>query len=213
MAACARCGTRYSGGVRLCRNCGGVLPPAELDDGEIARGTAAHVPFVAASEGIRICPRCGRIVPAKRTGCESCPTHPPIVVPPQRGGACFVRVTSDYHCAGCASWVPLRLFAADGVPVCVLCNHLQNQPVFFWRVVAKHAHSVADLAGPDPEGRNPTPGVTIAARNPFRSIGMDVARVEGDDIREDDDVPRFLSVGPRAARSRRASSFLRSRPR
>lgn len=197
MSACPRCQTRYSGAVRLCRNCGADLPPAGTDDPPVASAKAERVPFVPPSVGLRICPRCGRIVPAKSVGCGACTgAAAPIVVPPRSDGAYWARVACEYRCTACKSWVPLAAFSSEGESICVLCNASQPQPLFFWRVVLTHAHAVADLAGPDPEGRAPVPGVTLATSNPYRDIGMDDVDIEGAATREDDDVPRGLRAGP-----------------
>lgn len=202
MSSCPKCQTRFSGGARLCRNCGTDLSAvADGDEGRAlddrAPRATPRVPFVPPSVGIRTCPRCGRIVPATVLTCAECSgASAPIVVPPRADGAYWARVRCEYHCAGCKSWVPLASFGSSGDSTCVLCNHPQAQPLFFWRVVLKHAHAVADLAGPDPEGRAPTPGVSIATKNPYKELGVDAAEIAGDAMREDDDVPRALFAGP-----------------
>lgn len=197
MSACPRCHTRFSGAARLCRNCGAELPLAVADVEASPRAREERVPFVPASVGLRTCPRCGRIVPAKAVVCASCPgAAAPIVVPPRSDGGYWGRVACDFRCSGCASWVPLAGFSSDGGAICVLCNVTTALPLFFWRVVLTHAHAVADLAGPDPEGRAPIAGVTIGRTNPYRDVGMDDVDVPGDASREDDDVPRGLRAGP-----------------
>jgi hypothetical protein len=198
MSACARCGTRYSGAARLCRNCGAELGAAEpRDEVDVAREAAKNPPFVSPSVGIRVCPRCGRVVPSKELACTTCNDHaPPIIVPPRADGAYWARVTLEYRCEGCKANVPLGVFEPEGGVACVLCNHSTKPSLFFWRVVLKHAHTVADLSGPDPEGRSATAGVSIAAANPFATVGVDVTDIEGDAMREDDDVPQKLRAGP-----------------
>lgn len=90
----------------------------------------------------------------------------------------------------------LRSFAADGRSECGLCGHVQDQALLFWRMVLKHAHAVGDLAGPSPEGRLPRAGITIGPRNPYRLIGLEVAELEDERVREEDDTASDLAAGP-----------------
>jgi hypothetical protein len=92
--------------------------------------------------------------------------------------------------------VPFHSFAADGRSECALCGHVQDQALLFWRMVLKHAHAVGDLAGPAPEGRLPQAGVEIGPRNPYRVIGLDVAELEDERVRVEDDTASDLAAGP-----------------
>ena len=191
MAECPKCQTSYSGAARLCRNCGTAL------DAPVIAESVVAVDVVLPSVGIRVCPRCGRCVPAKQQRCAACPgSDAPLVVPPRADGAYWVRVSAEYHCSGCKSRVPFASFAADGRSECSLCGHVQDQALIFWRMVLKHAHAVGDLAGPAPEGRLPRAGMAIGPRNPYRVIGLDVAELEDERVREDDDTASRLVAGP-----------------
>ena len=191
MSACPRCQTRYSGGARICRNCSAPLPAPDAAD------AAEVVALVLPSEGVRVCARCGLCVPAKLRACASCAAPgEPRVVPPRADGGYWVRVRCEYRCAGCASRVPFRSLAADGRSECVLCGHLQDHALLFWRAVLGHAHAVGDLAGPAPEGRAPQPGVVIGPRNPYRTVGLDVAELEDERVRADDDMESDLAAAP-----------------
>jgi hypothetical protein len=153
--------------------------------------------MVLPSVGIRVCARCGRCVPAKQQRCDACPGAPaPVVVPPRADGAYWVRVSCEYRCAGCTSRVRFGSFAADGRSECGLCRHLQDQALLFWRTVLKHAHAVGDLAGPAPEGRLPQAGTAIGPRNPYRFIGLDLAELEDERVRVEDDTASDLIAGP-----------------
>jgi hypothetical protein len=183
--------TSYSGAARLCRNCGGPLPEPEVAE------SVGAIDLVLPSVGTRVCVRCGRCVPAKEPRCAACPASPaPLVVPPRADGAYWVRVTCEYRCAGCTSRAPFHSFAADGRSECSRCGHLQDQALLLWRMVLRHAHAVGDLAGPAPEGRLPRAAVTIGPRNPYRLIGLDVAELEDDRVREGDDTASDLAAGP-----------------
>ena len=189
MAACPKCKTSYSGGARLCRNCGGALPPADAPDPSAVANVLplaeAARNVVPPSEGVRVCVDCGRSVPAKHASCGPCGGVRATRIAPRRpDGAYWVRVTCEYHCTGCKSRVPLRSFSADGGSECVLCRHVQDQPTMFWRMVLKHAHAVGDLAGAD------------VARNPYRNVGIDVGEVEDEPVRADDDMATQLVAGP-----------------
>ncbi len=167
------------------------MPPADAVE------PAEVVELVLPSVGIRVCARCGRCVPAKQRGCCACSGAPtPRVVPPRVDGAYWVRVRCEYRCAGCKSRVPLRSFAADGRSECVLCGHVQDQAILFWRTVLSHAHAVGDLAGPAPEGRLPQAGVEVGPRNPYRLVGLDVAELEDERMHEDDETATDLAAGP-----------------
>lgn len=146
--------------------------------------------------GLRVCAGCGRCVPAKQQRCNACPGATTRVVSPRADGAYWVRVTCEFRCAGCTARVPLQSFTADGQSECVLCAHAQDHALLFWRMVLKHAHAVGDLAGPAPEGRAPQPGVAIGPRNPYRTIGLDVAELEDEPVRADDDMATKLIAGP-----------------
>jgi hypothetical protein len=136
-------------------------------------------------------------VPAKQKACAGCDHAPaPRVVPPRRDSAYWVRVTCEYRCEGCKSRVPLRSFTAEGQSECVLCGHVQDQALMFWRMVLRHAHAVGDLAGPAPEGRLSQAGVEIGPRNPYRFVGLDVAELADERVREQDDTASDLAAGP-----------------
>lgn len=138
MSACPKCQTSYSGGARICRNCGGALEAAKPE-------AAPGVEVVPRSVGIRTCSRCGRCVPPTRERCVVCTGTSTQVVPAREDGASWVRISADYQCGGCSRWVPFRAFAEDGQSVCSACDHRQQHAIIFWRVLLKHAQSVVSL--------------------------------------------------------------------
>lgn len=196
MRACPRCQTRTGGGASLCRNCGGPLPPI----GPEVAAPGPVVAWVPPSVGIRACAQCGGCVPARAPHCARCGATAEVrVVPPRPDGAYWARVVLEYSCAACKAYWPLAAFDAEGRAVGAICGHVQDFPIFFWRVVLAHAHAVADLAGPDPEGRGGAPGASgesVAAENPFKDVGLSTSSAEGDAMRDDADVPRGLRAGP-----------------
>jgi DNA-directed RNA polymerase subunit RPC12/RpoP len=205
MATCPSCKTRYSGGASLCRNCGRPVPPADIAEAEaeeaddiagIAFRPGEPTPKVAAN-ALRICPRCGRAVPTRYKVCRVCRDEPAEPVPVVRrvDDAYWGHVAFEWACAGCTRRVPLSSLADDGRAVCPTCGHTQDLPALLWRTALRHAHAVADMAGPDPEGgavgRPP-----IAALNPFKEVGIERADAPGERVRPTDDMPTNLVAGP-----------------
>ncbi|WP_437976580.1 zinc ribbon domain-containing protein [Sorangium sp. So ce295] len=205
MATCPFCKTRYSGGALLCRNCGRPVPPADIAEeagiaeaaiAELALGPGDPTPNVAAN-ALRICPRCGRVVPTRHKACSVCRDDPsaPVEVVRRVDDAYWAHVAFAWACAGCSSRVPLASLADDGRAVCPTCGHTQELSALLWRTALRHAHAVADMAGPDPEGgavgRPP-----IAPLNPFKEVGIERADAPGERLRPDDDTPANLVAGP-----------------
>ncbi|WP_437715786.1 zinc ribbon domain-containing protein [Sorangium sp. So ce448] len=205
MATCPFCKTRYSGGALLCRNCGRPVPAADIAEeagiaeaaiAELALGPGDPTPNVAAN-ALRICPRCGRVVPTRHKACSVCRDDPsaPVEVVRRVDDAYWGHVAFAWACAGCSSRVPLASLADDGRAVCPTCGHTQELSALLWRTALRHAHAVADMAGPDPEGgavgRPP-----IAPLNPFKEVGIERADAPGERLRPDDDTPANLVAGP-----------------
>ncbi|WP_437486983.1 zinc ribbon domain-containing protein [Sorangium sp. So ce1014] len=204
MAMCPSCKTRYSGGARLCRNCGRPVPPAELAEAEFAEAEFAEADFGpgdpmpnVAANALRICPQCGRVVPTRQKACRVCGDDPPepVEVVRRADDAYWGHVAFEWACAGCSRRVPLASLADDGRAVCPTCSHTQELPALLWRTALRHAHAVADMAGPDPEGgaagRPP-----IATLNPFKEVGIERADAPGERLRPTDDTPANLVAGP-----------------
>jgi Zn finger protein HypA/HybF involved in hydrogenase expression len=81
-------------------------------------------------------------------------------------------VRCTFTCRQCGQSSPLDEPELEGVVSCPRCNAAQAFDVSAWEEGLAHAHAVADLAGPSPEGRFPEPGVSIAANNPFAGLGV-----------------------------------------
>jgi Zn finger protein HypA/HybF involved in hydrogenase expression len=123
-----------------------------------------------------VCHGCGVIAPTKRSTCSLCerPIGTSIeAVPPRADGCVWAFVRTEMKCRQCGQAAPLDEPDVDGTVTCPHCNALQAFDVSTWQDALAHAHALADLAGPDPEGRLPTPGVSIAGRNPYTPIGLD----------------------------------------
>lgn len=204
MATCPYCKTRYSGGALLCRNCGRPVPPAYIAEADTAEAEIAEadigpgdpMPNVAAN-ALRICPRCGRVVPTRQKACRVCRDDPsePVEVVRRVDDAYWGHVAFEWACGGCTQRVPLASLADDGCAVCPTCGHKQELPALLWRIALRHAHAVADMAGPDPEG-GAVGRPLIATLNPFRMVGIERADAPGERLRPADDTPTNLVAGP-----------------
>jgi len=192
--SCPKCETRYSGGARLCRNCGGPLLTAESTK-------PTTLTIVLPADGIRVCARCGVCVPASRERCELCKDPPaPRTVPPRSDGAYWVRASCGFRCRSCGvTGVPFGRFDHHGACVCGLCGAANENPsemaTMYWRTLLQHLHAVGDLAGPHPEGRH-AGAKSIAHANPFKQVGLDVTTAVGDRVRDDGESPSNLEAQP-----------------
>jgi hypothetical protein len=129
---------------------------------------------------IRICGGCGTIAPVQRASCSICQRAfppQPIVAAGGEGGAVWARIhEADFLCRGCGLRSPMTLtFAAEAE--CHRCGLHQAFPAGQWDKALARAHGVADLAGPDPEGRFPGPP-PVGAHNPHRSVGLEHTYLE-----------------------------------
>jgi hypothetical protein len=136
---------------------------------------SARPGFVAAGRGMAVCHHCGIVAPSQRSTCSRCSR--PIgtsleAVPPSADGTLWAHVRCTFTCRQCGQSSPLDEPELEGVVSCPRCNAAQAFDVSAWEEGLAHAHAVADLAGPSPEGRFPEPGVSIAANNPFAGLGV-----------------------------------------
>ena len=143
----------------------------------------APQPYAAPSgPPVCICPGCGVIAPSMRQSCLRCNTAfgpAPLAVSGRVGGAIWICITEcDFQCRGCGLRSPLHGFDVDGEVECQRCGLNQAFDTAQWKEALEHVHAVGDLSGPSPEGRNPTPGVSIAAQNPHRTLGVEHTQSE-----------------------------------
>lgn len=136
---------------------------------------AAPVRAGYSTDGMRICHGCGAIAPTQRTSCAICEqpfTRLEERAPERADGGYWAQIRTELTCRQCGSKSPIDEPDVDGTVTCLSCGTVQAFDVDAWEDAFKHAHAVADLAGPSPEGRNPTPGTSIAGQNPFTPIGI-----------------------------------------
>jgi hypothetical protein len=127
--------------------------------------------------GMRICPGCGIIAPLGRTACGVChaafgATAP--VAPGRVGPLLFACIHGcDFTCSACGKRSPLATIDIEGQVECMCCGIAQAFDAVQWTDALGHAHDVADLAGPSPEGQNPAPGRSIAGKSRHTNIGTE----------------------------------------
>lgn len=188
----------------MCRNCGRAVPPAEIAEAEVARAADPVVDFGAgearpnvATNALRVCPRCGRAVPTRQKICRVCRDDrpEPVEVVRRSDDAFWGHVAFEWACAGCQKRVPIASLADDGRTTCPACGRSQELSALLWRTALRHAHAVADLAGPDAEG-GVAGRAAIRAVNPFKDVGVERADAAGERLRLEDDTPSELVAGP-----------------
>jgi hypothetical protein len=130
---------------------------------------------------IRVCAGCGVIAPVQRSGCSLCGVAfapVPLVAAGGVGSAVFARIhESDFECRGCGLRSPITVTFEAEVE-CPRCLLRQAFAPGQWEKALDVAHGVADLCGPDPEGRFAGMGPSIASKNPSKSLGVEHTRTE-----------------------------------
>lgn len=119
-----------------------------------------------------LCPQCGVVAPPRSRRCQLCELPlgaNTLTAPEAPAGRVWAAVWCWFRCPGCGVDVPVDDFAAGVVP-CPACGTAHALRGLGGAL--EHAHAVADLAGPDPEGRFPDARVSVAASNPFKSVGL-----------------------------------------
>ena len=125
---------------------------------------------------MRICPGCGIIAPLSRTACGVCstPFGQGAVAPGRLGPLLFACIHgADFTCKACGIRSPLGTIELEGQVECWGCGLTQAFDAVQWTDALGHAHDVADLAGPAPEGQNPVPGRPIGGKSQHAKIGAE----------------------------------------
>jgi len=122
-----------------------------------------------------VCGSCGIIAPRGLSSCARCgasfaerPMGAPRI---DAGGGYWVAVSCTFQCRSCGFAAPLDQLDIDGSVECAYCGLRQTFDASTWTDALEFAHAVGDLSGPEPEGRQPDPGVWIGADNPYRAVG------------------------------------------
>src|ERR1700736_4746100 len=113
------------------------------------------MPPSSPSHDMPICPTCGIIAMPSRFACGRCQSPITLTIAPRRtDGAFFACVECELRCRACGATGPLDHLDVDTPATCALCGEDQPLDPEVVRRVLAFAHGVADLAGPNPEGRD-----------------------------------------------------------
>ena len=128
-----------------------------------------------------LCPGCGVVGPLQASRCEHCKRE----LGEQRWWAAvaqqqlvWARVQVSFECRACGHRSALNHLDIDGSVDCLSCGIAQRFDAKQWWTPLEHAHAVADLTGPHPEGLLPEPGSAIAQYNPHAAVGVTTAHAE-----------------------------------
>lgn len=170
MLSCPHCKASLPTNATFCSSCGhsmaGVAQAA-------SSGGGARPGF--SRDGMRICHGCGAIAPTERSSCAICQrpfSSLELRAPARLDGAYWAQIRTELTCRQCGKKSPIDEPDLDGTINCIHCSTMQAFDMDAWEEGFAHAHAVADLAGPSPEGRAPTPGASIVGKNPFVAIGI-----------------------------------------
>ena len=135
------------------------------------------LPAMSVASGMRVCPGCGIIAPFARPECGVCKTPfgpTPPVAAGRVGSVLFACIHGcEFKCTACGMPSPLASVELGGQVECMRCGLVQAFDVAQWTDALGHAHDVADLAGPNPEGQNPVPGRPITGKSVHGRIGTE----------------------------------------
>lgn len=167
---------------------------------------------MSASEGVAplapmsICGSCGVIAPSEADRCDACKAPLPAdgrpSVAPREDGRYWIQVRAQFKCKHCEKRSPVNHVDVDGTFTCLRCNRDQGADAGIWQTGLRFCHEVADLAGPDPEGRHAHPEVRIGDANKWADIGVSRTRARMD----------FTETQMSAGAIRLRSLFLHARP-
>lgn len=121
-----------------------------------------------------LCGACGAFAQPDARTCGVCES--PLDRRTVRGGlpegSSLVGLRCRFQCRGCGHMAPLDGLDLDGTVRCARCGLEQAFDVDSWTEGLGFAHDVADLCGPEPEGRSRHADLSISAENPYRELGL-----------------------------------------
>src|SRR5262245_44848647 len=121
-----------------------------------------------------VCKTCGVVAPVNGTACEVCRAplaQVRVAAPALPNDQYWAAGRAAFTCNSCRFLAPLDSLDADGAVECAHCGLRQRFDIEDWQPALELAHAVADLAGPNPEGRSPHPAIWIGSDNPYATIG------------------------------------------
>jgi hypothetical protein len=124
----------------------------------------------ASAPPVPICASCGVLATTRET-CESCGHAMVRARSPAEGPLVWAAVRASFPCRSCGFAFPLEgPIVSDGVD-CGQCGTFQRFDKSAWREALGGAHTVADLGGPNPEGRFPNRDIWIGDVNTYAKLG------------------------------------------
>jgi LSD1 subclass zinc finger protein len=94
------------------------------------------------------------------------------IASPAQGAVIWCAVRAAFACRSCGFPSPLEgVVVADGIE-CAQCGSFQRFDKSVWSALLGSVHEVADLGGPNPEGRFPNPEIWIGDANKFVALGV-----------------------------------------
>lgn len=122
---------------------------------------------------MELCGACGAVALPEARRCGVCDAGlSRLRAGPSRDDLLVVGVRCRFQCRGCGHLAPLDRLDVDGTVRCQRCGLEQAFDVSSWREALIFAHGVADLAGPEPEGRFRDPCFDLSESNPHRATGV-----------------------------------------
>jgi hypothetical protein len=119
---------------------------------------------------VKVCQQCGaRSLPG--SPCGVCGEDARISAPAPTERRAFVGVRCRFQCRSCGRLSPINHLHLTRSILCMCCGQEQVFDPTLWREGLDLVHAVADLSGPEPEGRQQHPRIAIDAINPLRDLG------------------------------------------
>lgn len=176
--ACPNCQTVLEIGAERCPTCQteirvGTQPVGSLG---VAGTRTSMAPRVAIPAGQhRVCPHCGAVTLDQRTHCGHCEESygdSLVLLPTLFDRYFWVGIEAAIRCQACGHASPCNHLDLEHAVTCLHCGLEQRIDPNQWFGALAHAHAVADLCGPHPEGRFPNEFTSIRRQNPFTDVGV-----------------------------------------
>jgi hypothetical protein len=156
-----------------------IGPPALLRERDSLAGRMPAPeqvpPFPAGSPAphsppVPICGSCGALATTSNT-CGACGDALVRVDSPALAPIVWAAVRASFQCRSCGFQSPLSGVVVDEGVDCEHCGSFQHFDKGGWKAGLEGSHDVADLGGPYPEGRLPSPHLWIGDVNAYAKLG------------------------------------------
>jgi hypothetical protein len=182
---CPNCQAQVASSDERCTQCGADLrggTPRIGSLGVAAPARTSRAPRMALPSGQqRVCPQCGALALDQHTHCPRCEASygdALLLVPSTFEQRFWVGIEATLTCRACGHASPCNHLDIEHSVTCLHCGLEQRLDPNQWWGALSHAHAVADLCGPHPEGRFPNELVSIRRHNPFAQVGTSCTSAE-----------------------------------